>query len=267
LVFSSAGALCGNYALVGFSFAVIFVFWLQACVVVYNIFKIMFVKEEAHLGLAASQALKARKAAEARAKADEDEASQEDLREKNAAAAKAANDAKKPLAMQADATETLGMQAVREQFMVIGNMDEIASNDLEEVLQNLRLRLPEADIDEIKETLDLEGIITFDLFYEWYKGFYADKKKKAAGDDAPSAPVDLSKPKKEVKEKKSRFGFGAKKDKKKVYADDKADAGGGDAFAEIERKSLAASGSAAQGDGQKAEKKGGLGWLKKKDKK
>ena len=267
MVFSSAGPLCQNYPLVGFSLLIILVFWVQACVVVYSIFKTMFGKDEVVLGLAASQALKAKKAAEAQAKADEDEASQEDLRERNAAAAKAANDAKKPLAMQADATESLGMQAVREQFMVIGNMDEIASNDLEELLQNLRLRLPEPDVDEIKETLDLEGIITFDLFYEWYKGFYADKKKKASGDDAPSRPVDLSKPKKEPKEKKGRFGSWGKKDKdkKKVYAsgapDDKPE---GDAFAEIERKSLAASGSGAKGDGRAPEKKGGIGWLSKK---
>jgi len=267
MTLSATGAVCANYGLVVFSGVTIFIFWIQVCAVVYAIFKTMFGKEEVQLGLAASQALKARKAQEAKDREIAEEASVEERQERDAAETAKAEALKLPLSMQADATDSLGMQAVREQFMVIGNMDEIASTDLEELLTNLRLRLPEPDVDDAKEQLDLEGIITFDLFYEWYKAHYADKKKRESGDVAPSAPVDLSKDRNKPKEeKKGRFkSWGGKKDAKKVYAagESPEKAPGDDAFAEMSRKTQAAPGSAAQGDGQ-ATKKGRFGFGKKK---
>lgn len=177
LGFSARAETCPHFTLVGFSFIVILVFWIQTCAVITAVFKVAFGKEEVQLSLAASQALKAKKAAEKKAKEDAvgDEASAEgneednelSAAEKNALAIKEANEGKQPLAMQADATESLGMQAVREQFMVIGNMDEVESTDLGELLQNLRIRLKEDEVEEIQEQLNLDGVITFNMFWEW----------------------------------------------------------------------------------------------------
>ena len=230
---------CEAYGLVGYCVVVVALFWIETCVVMKNVLKAGFIKEEQGMSLAQSLAAKAKKKAddEARKKAEEEgllppedgegddddkEAANEDAmaaanKEKNAAAIKEAQGAV-PLSMQADATESLGMQAVREQFMVIGNMDEISSADVEELLLNLRIRLNEKDVDEVKEKLDLEGIITFDLFYEWYKEYYA--KKRGEGTDGP---VDKSKKKNEPKEKKSWLG--GKKKKGDAYSPGSPDKG------------------------------------------
>jgi len=231
---------CGAVGMVGFSFVIVVLFWIMATQVIRGVLKAAFGKEEQGLSLAQSQALKAKKEAERKAKEDAEDAGldapkdddDEDgdksgemtAAEKNAAEIKKANEGKLPLAMQADATESLGMQAVREQFMVIGNMDEISSPDLEELLLNLRIRLPETEVDDIKEKLDLEGIITFDLFYEWYKDFYAAKRG-----EGPTGPVDKSKKAKEeaaakAKAENKKSWFGGKK-----KAEDKYDASKGDA--------------------------------------
>ena len=80
-----------------------------------------------------------------------------------------------PIEEQPDAEEPLGYQAVRNQFVQFGDMDNVEADQLVEVLKYLRLRLEVPQIEAAKEELVIDNLVTFDMFYEWYEAYYEKK--------------------------------------------------------------------------------------------
>ena len=81
-----------------------------------------------------------------------------------------------PIEDQPEAEESLGYQAVRNQFVQFGDMDNIEADQLVEVLKYLRLRLEVPELEALKEDLAIDELITFDMFFAWYEDFYEKKK-------------------------------------------------------------------------------------------
>ena len=77
---------------------------------------------------------------------------------------------------RSEAEESLGYQAVRNQFVQFGDMDNIEADQLVEVLKYLRLRLEVPELEALKEDLAIDELITFDMFFAWYEEYYEKKK-------------------------------------------------------------------------------------------